>query len=102
MDRDVHELLPGIGITRQQLHEEAGGSPPVQGGEPARRLGLGRCRKHAPSMGGFPVVTEADWCGDHRLGGSVMQAAGEGSDPWQHRSQGMRCVTCMWFVAKEA
>jgi hypothetical protein len=27
----------------------------------------GRCRKHAPTMGGFPVVFEADWCGDHRL-----------------------------------
>lgn len=28
---------------------------------------LGRCRKHAPTMGGFPVVFETDWCGDHRL-----------------------------------
>jgi hypothetical protein len=28
---------------------------------------LGRCRKHAPTMGGFPAVFKADWCGDHRL-----------------------------------
>lgn len=24
---------------------------------------LGRCRKHAPTMQGFPVVFETDWCG---------------------------------------
>jgi hypothetical protein len=29
--------------------------------------GLGRCRRHAPTMGGFPVVWCNDWCGDHRL-----------------------------------
>lgn len=28
---------------------------------------IGRCRRHAPSLHGFPVVKEADWCGDHRL-----------------------------------
>lgn len=28
---------------------------------------IGRCRRHAPSMGGFPVVYPADWCGDHRV-----------------------------------
>ncbi len=28
---------------------------------------LGRCRKHAPTMSGFPVVFEVDWCGDHKL-----------------------------------
>ena len=28
---------------------------------------VGRCRKHAPSMGGYPVVFSNDWCGDHRL-----------------------------------
>jgi hypothetical protein len=27
----------------------------------------GRCRRNAPAMGGFPVVFEADWCGNHRL-----------------------------------
>jgi len=29
--------------------------------------GLGRCRRHAPTMGGYPVVFNSDWCGDHRL-----------------------------------
>ena len=28
---------------------------------------VGRCRRHAPTMGGYPVVFAKDWCGDHRL-----------------------------------
>lgn len=28
---------------------------------------LGRCRRHAPTMFGFPAVFETDWCGDHKL-----------------------------------
>jgi len=28
---------------------------------------LGRCRRHAPTMSGFPAVFQADWCGDHKL-----------------------------------
>lgn len=28
---------------------------------------LGRCRRHAPTMSGYPVVTPNDWCGDHKL-----------------------------------
>lgn len=28
---------------------------------------LGRCRRHAPTMAGWPAVFEADWCGDHKL-----------------------------------
>jgi hypothetical protein len=28
---------------------------------------LGRCRRRAPTMNGYPVVFEADWCGDHKL-----------------------------------
>jgi hypothetical protein len=28
---------------------------------------IGRCRRHAPTMGGFPAVYPADWCGDHRV-----------------------------------
>ena len=28
---------------------------------------LGRCRRHAPTMSGFPAVFESDWCGDHKL-----------------------------------
>lgn len=28
---------------------------------------IGRCRRHAPTMSGYPVVFEQDWCGDHKL-----------------------------------
>jgi hypothetical protein len=28
---------------------------------------LGRCRRHAPSMNGFPAVFGMDWCGDHKM-----------------------------------
>lgn len=28
---------------------------------------LGRCRRLAPTMGGFPVVYMDDWCGDHKI-----------------------------------
>ena len=30
---------------------------------------IGRCRRHAPTMGGYPVVyPDSDWCGDHKIG----------------------------------
>jgi Pyruvate/2-oxoacid:ferredoxin oxidoreductase delta subunit len=28
---------------------------------------LGRCRRNAPTMGGYPVVFTTDWCGQHKL-----------------------------------
>ena len=28
---------------------------------------FGRCRRHAPTMNGFPAVFSTDWCGDHKL-----------------------------------
>jgi len=28
---------------------------------------IGRCRRHAPTMSGFPVVFVNDFCGDHKL-----------------------------------
>lgn len=28
---------------------------------------VGRCRRHAPEMAGYPVVFKDDWCGDHKL-----------------------------------
>jgi len=27
----------------------------------------GRCRRHAPTMSGYPVVFDIDFCGDHKL-----------------------------------
>lgn len=28
---------------------------------------VGRCRRRAPTMSGYPVVYESDWCGDHKI-----------------------------------
>ena len=28
---------------------------------------VGRCRRHAPTMSGYPVVFILDYCGDHKL-----------------------------------
>lgn len=28
---------------------------------------LGRCRKRAPTLNGWPAVFTSDWCGDHKL-----------------------------------
>ena len=28
---------------------------------------FGRCRRHSPTMSGYPVVYGTDWCGDHKL-----------------------------------
>jgi hypothetical protein len=28
---------------------------------------LGRCRRHSPTMNGYPVVFVNDWCGDHKM-----------------------------------
>lgn len=28
---------------------------------------LGRCRRHAPTLNGYPAVWDYDWCGDHKL-----------------------------------
>jgi len=37
-------------------------------GEPETGRGaLGRCRRHAPTMNGYPATFESDWCGDHKL-----------------------------------
>ena len=61
---------------------------------------IGRCRRHAPTMSGFPVVFDTDWCGDHKLDETRSRESPEGPDPWKHRSAGMRCRTCMFFVEK--
>lgn len=29
--------------------------------------GVGRCRRRAPTLNGWPVVYSSDWCGDHKL-----------------------------------
>ena len=33
----------------------------------AKGLVNGRCRKHAPTLEGWPAVFATDWCGDYKL-----------------------------------
>jgi len=28
---------------------------------------IGRCRRRAPGMAGWPAVFTSDWCGDHKI-----------------------------------
>lgn len=28
---------------------------------------IGRCRRSAPTMKGWPALFETDWCGDHKI-----------------------------------
>ncbi len=34
---------------------------------PKTHHSLGRCRRNAPTMAGFPAVFETDWCGNHKI-----------------------------------
>ena len=36
---------------------------------------MGRCRRRAPTMGGYPVVFgDVDWCGEHKIGTNPSKA----------------------------
>jgi len=37
---------------------------------------IGRCRRHAPTMSGYPAVYPNDWCGDHKLDEMKLRAEG--------------------------
>ena len=34
---------------------------------------FGRCRRHAPTMNGYPAVFGTDWCGDHKMDENNLQ-----------------------------
>jgi len=38
------------------------GGPPRDG-----QITIGRCRRRAPTMNGYPATFPGDWCGDHKL-----------------------------------
>ena len=39
----------------------------VEGNIPVDKRVIGRCRKNSPTMAGWPVMFENDWCGQHKL-----------------------------------
>lgn len=43
-----------------------------KGNDPQTKNEVGRCRRHAPTMNGYPVVFPTDWCGDHKLNERVV------------------------------
>lgn len=43
------------------------GAPGIESRKLDERGRLGRCRRRAPTMNGYPAVFESDWCGDHKL-----------------------------------
>lgn len=38
-----------------------------EGRRPQNNAPFGRCRRHSPTMNGYPAVWGTDWCGDHKL-----------------------------------
>lgn len=38
---------------------------------------FGRCRRHAPTMAGWPAMFGTDWCGDHKLDESKVVRRGD-------------------------
>jgi len=45
---------------------------PKRPAEPRVAIDIGRCRRHAPTMTGYPVVFVNDWCGDHKLNENAL------------------------------
>ena len=37
---------------------------------------VGRCRRHAPTMAGYPAVFPDDWCGDHKIDETKINRGG--------------------------
>jgi hypothetical protein len=36
---------------------------------------IGRCRRRAPTMTGYPAVYDTDWCGDHKVYETKLEVA---------------------------
>ena len=51
-------------VPKKKKKKDQGEEHPATG---SWAIGLGRCRRHAPTMAGFPAVFGTDWCGDHKL-----------------------------------
>jgi len=45
---------------------------PKKPSNPGEQSVVGRCRRHAPTMNGYPVVFLTDWCGDHKLNENAL------------------------------
>jgi hypothetical protein len=62
--KDIIRKRPTITVSDYQV----GGTINYQGlTDEKRDTEVGRCRRHAPTMSGWPVMFASDWCGDHKL-----------------------------------
>ena len=52
---------------------------------------------------GIPTTNSVSGCPTpvYGLGAATGIAAKPARDNWQHRSEGMKCKTCMWYVEKK-
>lgn len=48
---------------------------------------FGRCRRHAPTMSGYPAVFSNDWCGDHKLDENKISDEPVAVDPTNGRAE---------------
>ena len=46
--------------------------------DPTYASRVGRCRRHCPTMSGWPVMFATDWCGDYKLDGNALVSAKKG------------------------
>jgi len=51
--------------------------------------GIGRCRKKAPTLDGWPAVFPTDWCGDHKIDEDKIALTTIESVPYE------RCAICL-------
>ena len=51
----------------------------------AKGLMGGRCRRHAPTLEGWPVMFKTDWCGDHKLQPDIKVPVVDGFNPGEIR-----------------
>jgi hypothetical protein len=70
------ECLQGVGPTQDPWAHRSDGMKcrtcmwyvaKAAPGHGALIVALGRCRRHSPTMNGYPVGYPTDWCGDHKL-----------------------------------
>jgi len=75
--KDVNSLCGGAEAQRDEMEKLADmaadkiadrlGGPVAPLQHDPFRGRLGRCRRNAPTMKGWPAIFEGDWCGDHKL-----------------------------------
>jgi hypothetical protein len=48
---------------------------PIEGDLFTNEPPIGRCRRHSPTLDGYPAVFPVDWCGDHKIDETKIDAS---------------------------